>query len=243
MRMLSRSDGTKLAMFGIAVVGIVLVSEMRGLDSLEVGAALESKDVPSPGSKLTFTATAYCKGTTTASGVAVRSGIAAADPALLPVGSVVKVTTHDPAYNGVYTVMDTGPKVQGRILDLYIWSCYEALSFGRRPIEVTVLRLGWDPAASSPALVDRLFRDREASFARRTPARQSAAALMSPVNKAAEYADLSLDAVSEDQLGDENEQGDVVAGTEGTAGDADPSSPASGELPDVNGRIETNTHD
>jgi hypothetical protein len=51
--------------------------------------------------------------------------------------------------------------VQGRILDLYIWSCHEALKFGRRRIEVTVLRLGWDPRASSPSLIDRLFRRRE----------------------------------------------------------------------------------
>ena len=47
------------------------------------------------------------------------------------------------------------------ILDLYIWSCHEALEFGRRRIEVTVLRLGWDPRASSPSLIDRLFRRRE----------------------------------------------------------------------------------
>ena len=57
--------------------------------------------------------------------------------------------------------MDTGPKVQGRHLDLYVWSCHEALAFGRRRIEVTVLRLGWDPRASSPSLIDRLFRRRE----------------------------------------------------------------------------------
>ena len=46
---------------------------------------------PSPGARLLFSATAYCKGTTTASGVNVRSGIAAADPDLLPVGSVVQI--------------------------------------------------------------------------------------------------------------------------------------------------------
>jgi hypothetical protein len=73
----------------------------------------------------------------------------------------VTVATGDPEYNGVYTIMDTGPKVQGRILDLYLWSCHEALKFGRRKIEVTVLRLGWDPRASSPSLIDRLFRRRE----------------------------------------------------------------------------------
>jgi hypothetical protein len=63
--------------------------------------------------------------------------------------------------------MDTGPKVQGRILDLYMWSCHEALRFGRREVAVTVLRLGWDPTASSPRLIDRLFKGREAR--RRVP--------------------------------------------------------------------------
>ena len=42
-----------------------------------------------PGAQLHFTATAYCKGETTASGVTVRTGVAAADPGLLPVGTVV----------------------------------------------------------------------------------------------------------------------------------------------------------
>src|SRR5688572_13614542 len=59
--------------------------------------------------------------------------------------------------------MDTGPKVQGRLLDIYMWSCHEALAFGRKPVQVTVLRLGWNPNASSPSLIDRLFRRREAA--------------------------------------------------------------------------------
>ena len=122
---------------------------------------------PEPGARLKFSATAYCKGTTTASGVRVRTGVAAADPQLLPVGSVVSVGVGDSKYTGVYTVMDTGPAVQGRELDLYMWSCHEALKFGRRPVQVTVLRLGWDPQASSPTIVDRLFQRREAT--RRAP--------------------------------------------------------------------------
>ncbi len=103
-----------------------------------------------PGSRLLFSATAYCKGSTTASGVEVRSGIAAADPDLLPVGSVVQVDAPGTRYDGVYTVMDTGPRVQGRHLDLYMWSCNEALRFGRTAIRIAVLRLGWSPAHSSP---------------------------------------------------------------------------------------------
>jgi len=59
--------------------------------------------------------------------------------------------------------MDTGPSVQGRHIDLYIWNCNEALAFGRREMVITVLRLGWNPRASTPSLIDRLFRRRAAA--------------------------------------------------------------------------------
>lgn len=125
----------------------------------------EATSLPQAGAQLAFTATAYCKGETTASGVVVRTGIAAADPALLPVGTVVRVDMPNPRYSGIWTIMDTGPAVQGRVLDLYLWSCKEALAFGRRPVRVTVLRLGWNPQMSAPGLVDRVFRQREADKA------------------------------------------------------------------------------
>jgi hypothetical protein len=51
--------------------------------------------------------------------------------------------------------------VQGRLLDLYMWSCHEALAFGRKRIQVTVLRLGWNPQASTSGVIDRLFRRSE----------------------------------------------------------------------------------
>ena len=79
-------------------------------------------------------------------------GIAAADPDLLPVGSVIQVDRLGEKYNGIYTIMDTGPKVQGRHIDVYMWSCNEALQFGRRKMEVTVLRLGWNPRDSGADL-------------------------------------------------------------------------------------------
>jgi 3D (Asp-Asp-Asp) domain-containing protein len=167
-RVISRSHWSKAVALCVAVAGFVLLYETRMLDSQATKWMFGDKGTTGPGSRLQFAATAYCKGTTTASGVRVRTGVAAADPALLPVGSVVNVTTGDAKYNGVYTVMDTGPEVKGRELDLYIWSCHEALRFGRKPVQVTVLRLGWDPTASSPTLVDRLFRRREAT--RRVPA-------------------------------------------------------------------------
>ena len=160
---ISRSVWRKLMVTFVAIVGFVLAYEVSMFDSRdEAPPGIVDPTVPAAGSRQLFTATAYCKGTTTASGVVVRTGIAASDPALLPVGSVVNVTTGKTKYNGVYTIMDTGPKVQGRLLDLYMWSCHEALAFGRQQIELTVLRLGWNPNASTPSLIDRLFRRREA---------------------------------------------------------------------------------
>jgi 3D (Asp-Asp-Asp) domain-containing protein len=161
-RLLSRSNWRKAVVLVTAIVGFVLIYEARVLDSRWL--AIRGQAVqPDAGQRLQFEATAYCKGTTTASGVNVRTGIAAADPKLLPVGTVLNIATGDPKYNGVYTVMDTGPSVQGRTLDLYMWSCHEALRFGRTQVDVTVLRLGWDPQASAPGLIDRLFRRREAA--------------------------------------------------------------------------------
>jgi 3D (Asp-Asp-Asp) domain-containing protein len=162
--LISRSIGRKIVATTTAAAGFVLLYEGTVMDSrLAVRRAveLEANAAPAPGAHLRFTATAYCKGTTTASGVNVRTGIAAADPDLLPVGSVVQVDRLEERYNGIYTIMDTGPSVQGRHIDIYMWNCNEALALGRRDMMITVLRLGWNPRASTPGLIDRLFRRRE----------------------------------------------------------------------------------
>jgi 3D (Asp-Asp-Asp) domain-containing protein len=85
-----------------------------------------------------FVATAYCQGTTTAAGVAVRPGIVAADPRLLPLGTVIHVARSS-GYDGVYTVLDTGPQIQGRRLDLFMRDCAAARRFGRRTVDVSVV--------------------------------------------------------------------------------------------------------
>ena len=185
-RVLTRSIWLKVVVLILAIAGFVFLYEAHMFDSRSVARlpmSTTNQGSPLPGAQLPFSATAYCKGTTTASGVDVRTGIAAADPTVLPVGSVLNVAAGDARYTGVYTVMDTGPKVQGRHLDLYMWSCHEALKFGRRDIEVTVLRLGWDPRASSPSLIDRLFRSREA--ARRVPPPDPPPAAAFPPSEAA----------------------------------------------------------
>lgn len=145
------------AAFVAAAVLFVFVTRAR--DSSEE--VFDAAGRPRLGTAFRFTATSYCKGETTAAGVAVRTGIAAADPALLPIGSVVRVQTDDDHHSGIWTVLDTGPEVKGRELDLYIWNCTEALAFGRQTVQVTILRLGWDPQNSAPTTVEQLFRRRE----------------------------------------------------------------------------------
>ena len=71
---------------------------------------------------------------------------------------MVEIGSLESKYNGIYTVLDTGPSVQGRQVDVYMWSCNEALQFGRRPIHLTVLRLGWNPRATTPGFMERIFK-------------------------------------------------------------------------------------
>ncbi len=168
---LSHSTGRKVVATTVAALTFAFLFDVTVFDSRHLARLAELRAAMIPGggarlasetaSPLRFTATFYCKGTTTASGVNVRNGIAAADPDLLPIGSVIRIDQLGEKYDGIYTVMDTGPRVQGRHVDVYLWSCNEALQMGRRPMKLTVLRLGWNPTHSRPGLVDRLFRMRE----------------------------------------------------------------------------------
>lgn len=158
---IARSFWRKALVTAVAAGGFVWLYEATALDS-KFAARLtgppDLSDYPAPGSRLAFVATAYCKGITTTSGVAVQSGVAASDPSLLPVGSVVDVAAGDAKYSGIYTIMDTGPSVHGRQVDIYMWSCNEALAFGRQAIRLTVLRLGWNPHATTPSFFERVFK-------------------------------------------------------------------------------------
>jgi 3D (Asp-Asp-Asp) domain-containing protein len=78
-------------------------------------------------------------------GTKSRPGVVAADPTVLPLGSRIRIAGAG-KYSGEYSVEDTGGKVAGRMLDLYVKTKREARRFGRRKVRVTVLRLG--PEAS-----------------------------------------------------------------------------------------------
>ena len=83
-----------------------------------------------------FTATAYCLKGRTALGHGVRRGLIAADPRVLPLGSRISITG---GYSGTYLVSDTGTRVRGKKLDIWMPSCSEARRFGRRSVAVNYL--------------------------------------------------------------------------------------------------------
>ena len=84
-----------------------------------------------------FHATAYCLKGRTASGAEAQSGMIAADPKVLPLGTVVHVRAG--RYTGTYTVTDTGGRIKGRLIDVYVPTYKEAVQFGRRPVKIRVI--------------------------------------------------------------------------------------------------------
>ncbi len=84
-----------------------------------------------------YTATAYALRGRTASGAAVKRGIIAADPRVLPIGTKVRLSAG--TWSGTYTVADTGGAVRGRKIDVWVPNNTEARRFGRRKIMLTVI--------------------------------------------------------------------------------------------------------
>ena len=98
----------------------------------------------------TFRATAYSVKGKTAAGNRAAEGIVAADPRLLPLGSRIRVDDAGP-YSGNYVVTDTGRKIHGRHIDLFIANHAEAKHFGKKMVRVTVLERGDGSAAGARA--------------------------------------------------------------------------------------------
>jgi len=87
-----------------------------------------------------YLATAYSLRGKTASGRMVNTGLIAADPRVLPLGSRVRLDAG--AYSGEYVVADTGARVRGKRIDIWTPSSHQAMRFGRRLVKVTVLSFG-----------------------------------------------------------------------------------------------------
>ena len=88
-----------------------------------------------------FLATADSVYGETAKGTLTHRGIVAADPSVLPLGSVIHVSDAG-AYSGNYVVTDTGEKIIGRHIDIYIPSHIAAKRFGRKSVLVRVIHVG-----------------------------------------------------------------------------------------------------
>lgn len=87
-----------------------------------------------------FEATAYSLRGRTASGAVTATGMIAADPRVLPIGSRVRIEAG--TYTGEYVVADTGGAVRGKRIDIWTPTSREAMRFGRRTVKLTVLHLG-----------------------------------------------------------------------------------------------------
>lgn len=125
----------------------------------ESGRTIPVGSVPAPvrtapgarGGTEVFQATAYCVTGLTKTGVPAAPGHVAADPKVIPLGSVIHVET--PFMSGVYQVMDTGELIKGKIIDIFIPSYEDCVEFGRRVVKVKVLRYGFkgNPPEKKPA--------------------------------------------------------------------------------------------
>src|SRR4029077_3207479 len=92
---LGRSFRRKVLVTAIAACGFVAFYEVTMLDSQNLPwlrpVIAESGVAPFPGPRLSFSATASSKGLVTTAGVAAQAGVAAADPSVLPIGTVVQI--------------------------------------------------------------------------------------------------------------------------------------------------------
>lgn len=96
----------------------------------------------SPQKVLRMEATAYSQAPhLTAAGTIPHEGTAAADPAVLPLGSRIRVLDAG-AWSRTYVITDTGSRVQGRHIDIFVPSEAEAKRFGKKMVLVQVLEIG-----------------------------------------------------------------------------------------------------
>lgn len=100
---------------------------------------ISAKERPRRHREIPMKATAYAQHGETASGDQTRRGIIAADPRVLPLGTKVKVTNAG-RYSGHYVVKDTGRKIKGRKIDVFMPSHREAKKFGKKDVKVTVVQ-------------------------------------------------------------------------------------------------------
>jgi 3D (Asp-Asp-Asp) domain-containing protein len=124
------------------------IDASKGITSSSPRVSMRSEQLRTEGASIDpadFHATGYCLKGRTASGEFTRPGVIAADPRVLPLGTVVHIRAG--RYTGQYTVLDTGARIKGRTIDIYFTSHKEAVAFGRQRVKLHVLG---HPSRSAP---------------------------------------------------------------------------------------------
>jgi 3D (Asp-Asp-Asp) domain-containing protein len=119
----------------LALEAVITAIKLSKLEAKPGGEELVGVEPPA-----TFHATAYSLRGITRAGTRVRRGVIAADPRVLPLGSVVHLKAGN--YSGLYKVHDTGGSIKGKRIDVWMPSSREARSFGRQNVRLTVLKYG-----------------------------------------------------------------------------------------------------
>jgi 3D (Asp-Asp-Asp) domain-containing protein len=104
-----------------------------------------------------YRATAYAQSGKTASGELTHRHVVAADPDILPLGSRIKIRRAG-RYSGEYVVADTGSKIQGRRLDIYMPNEKACRKFGSKLVRVKVIQLG-DGTQAATKQADRAVKE------------------------------------------------------------------------------------
>lgn len=132
----------------LAQLDAQLVARMRQQITDEVTAASREREARAAAEafpvrqRMEMSSTMYCLKGQMRTGVRTRDGMAAGDPSVLPLGSVVRVTRPSGELIGIFVIMDTGGAIHGNKIDLYVDSCREAEDWGRHPVVAEVLDIG-----------------------------------------------------------------------------------------------------
>ena len=91
-----------------------------------------------PGEKIPVEVTYYCLQGTTRTGRLVREGIVAADPRVFPLRRHVDLTVRGRPL-GRFLIADTGSRIKGRTIDIWVPDCAEARRRGRHRATAVLL--------------------------------------------------------------------------------------------------------
>jgi 3D (Asp-Asp-Asp) domain-containing protein len=130
---------------------------------LALGSALSHGEVVRTNGPYRVAPTAYDLSGITGAGTRPHVDIVSPDSAFLPLGTRIRVSGAG-QFSGIYLVADTGAKVVGRRIDIYVPSRMVAKRFGRKLVFVSVLKWGpgqvsrpadWAAAKTAPHAVKR----------------------------------------------------------------------------------------